>query len=148
MGFPSDLPLHDISVKRSGWEMWSSPPWHISKGKWVRDVFLRRYTYTIWLKWHLSSTSLYWYVMEGKITSLIHFSLLICHGGEDHISHPLVLTNTFLQTNNFWGYFVQIQTDWTPSFGCVLVYIHHYKLSNCRNWPDILPGKISGVNIN
>jgi hypothetical protein len=22
-----------------------------------------------------------------------------------------VLTNTFLQTNNFWGYFVQIQTD-------------------------------------
>ena len=25
---------------------------------------------------------------------------------------------------------------------------NHYKLSNCRNWPDILPGKISGVDIN
>ena len=31
--------------------------------------------------------------MEGKITSLIHFSLLICYGGEDHISHPLPFTD-------------------------------------------------------
>jgi hypothetical protein len=25
---------------------------------------------------------------------------------------------------------------------------NHYELSNCRNLPDILPGKISGVDIN
>jgi hypothetical protein len=35
-----------------------------------------------------------------------------------------VLTNTFLQKNFFGGYFVQIQTELPPSFGCVLVYIH------------------------
>jgi hypothetical protein len=35
------------------------------------------------------------------------------------------------------------RTDNTTGLIC-----NHYKLSNCRNWPDILPGKISGVDIN